>query len=127
MPTAKQTATHVNGALKNVWSAVSSFFTLIAQKLGAGFTGAKNVLGTGFLKAKDVFVALPKETKLFGALGSCSIRYCNSCCTCRCCFSKKDDKAASLASTAATDKPAETTAPAEDVAKVAVKTEEAPA
>ena len=46
-----------------MFGAVSSFFTLIAQKLGAGFTGAKNVLGTGFLKAKDVFVALSKRNE----------------------------------------------------------------
>lgn len=84
---------------KSVWASVSEFFSMIAQKLGAFFTAAKDATVAGYGKAKEAFMALPKEAKIAGAIGIlASIVATAVCCKC---FSKKEEKPADAAVVAA--------------------------
>lgn len=75
-------------ALKNVWAAVSTFFTVIAQKVGAFLSNAKDTLTTGFMKAREGIAALPKEGKIAAVMGMVT----TAVVTALCCQACKTDK-----------------------------------
>jgi hypothetical protein len=62
---AKTAAASFSETMKNVGTAVSSFFTKIAVKLGAAFVAAKAIVSSGWAAAKGAYTALPKEGKIF--------------------------------------------------------------
>jgi len=62
---AKTLSASAGETLGRVWSSVSTFFASIAATIGQWMNTAKE----GLLAAKDQIVALPRETKIVGAIG----------------------------------------------------------
>lgn len=61
---AKTLSASAGETLGKVWASVSAFFSSIAQTIGQWMHAAKE----GLFAAKDQIVALPRETKILGAI-----------------------------------------------------------